>query len=122
MTAGTVQFADDGIDDGSPVPLNASGQAQLSTSTLGEGTHAIRATYLGSTGFLTSNESVSQRVDTPTVINGHTFCNPGGLAVPSQGPSSRTPPTSRSVGWPGPWSTSPRRSRGCHTRHPLTWT
>ena len=68
VTAGTVQFADNGVDVGSPVALNGSGQATFSTSALSEGTHAIRATYSGSTGFLTSNGSVSQRVDTPTVV------------------------------------------------------
>ena len=51
VTTGTVQFADNGVDVGSPVALNGSGQATFSTSALSEGTHAIRATYSGSTGF-----------------------------------------------------------------------
>ena len=55
VTTGTVQFADNGVDVGSPVALNGSGQATFSTSALSEGTHTIRATYSGSTGFLTSN-------------------------------------------------------------------
>src|SRR6478609_7805192 len=75
VTTGTVQFADYGVDVGSPVALNGSGQATFSTSALPEGTHTIRATYSGSTGFLTSNGSVSQRVDTPTFVTGNTFCN-----------------------------------------------
>ncbi len=91
VTAGTVQFADNGVDVGSPAALNGSGQATFSTSALSEGTHAITATYSGSAGFLTSNGSVSQRVDTPTIIAGSTFCNPGGLAVPTQGPSAPYP-------------------------------
>ena len=91
VTTGTVQFADNGVDVGSPVALNGSGQATFSTSALSEGTHAIRATYSGSTGFLTSNGSLSQHVDTPTFVTGNTFCNRGGLTVPAQGPSAPYP-------------------------------
>lgn len=91
VTTGTVQFADNGVDVGSPVALNGSGQATFSTSALSEGTHAIRATYSGSTGFLTSNGSLSQHVDTPTFVTGNTFCNRGGLTVPAQGASAPYP-------------------------------
>lgn len=84
VTAGSVTFTDGGTPL-STVSLNASGIAQLTTSVLAEGTHTIVGTYSGSAGFLTSNGSVSQRVDNPTVVTGATYCNPGSLTVPDSG-------------------------------------
>ena len=46
-SSGTVQFYDNGLALGSPVPLSG-GQAQLTTSTLATGNHSITATYAGS--------------------------------------------------------------------------
>lgn len=84
VTSGTVAFTADGMPLAT-VAVNASGVAQLSTSSLAEGTHAIVGTYSGSPGFLTSNGSVAQRVDNTTVVTGTTFCNAGPLTVPSNG-------------------------------------
>ncbi|HVK43312.1 MAG TPA: Ig-like domain-containing protein, partial [Micropruina sp.] len=91
VTAGTVQFASDGVNLGAPVPLNGSGRASLTTSTLTQGTHLIRATFGGATGFLTSNGSVSQRVDNATTVTGRTFCNTGAISGPQQGTSTPWP-------------------------------
>ncbi|QIG39691.1 Ig-like domain repeat protein [Microbacterium sp. 4R-513] len=87
---GTVAFTADGAPLGT-VALNAAGIAQVTTSTLTEGTHAIVGTYSGSTGFLASNGSVSQRVDNPTTVTGTTYCNPGSLTVPANGPAAPYP-------------------------------
>jgi subtilisin-like proprotein convertase family protein len=91
VTTGTVRFADGVVALGAPVPLDGSGRATLSTSALAEGTHQVRATYGGATGFLTSNGTVSQRVDNLTVVTGTTFCNTGPLTVPTVGPAQPYP-------------------------------
>ncbi|MFH8252587.1 beta strand repeat-containing protein [Microbacterium sp. B2969] len=91
VTAGTVAFTADGTSLGAPVAVNASGQATVTTSALAEGTHLIVGTYSGSPGFLTSNGSVSQRVDNQTTVTGNTFCNTGALTIPSQGAASPYP-------------------------------
>lgn len=91
VTVGTVQFRDNGTLVGSAVPLNASGQAALTTSALTEGSHLVTATYSGATDFLTSNGSLSQRVDNATVVTGNTFCNPGAIAQAGQGASTPYP-------------------------------
>lgn len=82
---GTVQFTDGGSNLGTPRPVDDSGVATLSVSTLAEGTHTIGATYSGITGYLTSNGSVSQRVDNATVVTDTTFCNPGAIVPPNRG-------------------------------------
>lgn len=91
VTAGTVQFSSDGTDIGGPVALNGSGNATFATSTLTEGTHLIRATYGGASGFSTSNGTVTQRVDNPTVVTGNVFCNAGPITIPTSGASSPYP-------------------------------
>ncbi|MDO5735034.1 MAG: Ig-like domain repeat protein [Propionibacteriaceae bacterium] len=85
VTSGTVQFSDGGISLGSAVALDGSGRASLTTSGLAEGTHEIRATYNGATGFLSSNGTLIQRVDNPTVVTDNTFCNTGPLTIVSVG-------------------------------------
>ncbi len=85
VTAGTVQFTDNGASVGAPVAVNGSGQATLNTSALTEGSHLINATYSGTTSFLTSNGSVNQRVNNVTVVTGNTYCNPGALTIPAAG-------------------------------------
>ncbi len=87
---------------GPPVPLNGSGVATLTTTTLDEGTHEIRATFVGSADFLTSNGSVFQRVDNPTVVSGHTFCNTGPITVPTSGPARPYPSNITVSGLTGP--------------------
>ena len=91
VTVGTVQFRDNGALLGAAADLNGSGQATFSTSALTEGTHLITATYSGATDFLTSNGSLSQRVDNATVVTGNTFCNPGAITQPDQGASTPYP-------------------------------
>ncbi|MFB7885714.1 Ig-like domain repeat protein [Microbacterium sp. NPDC056057] len=102
VTTGSVAFTADNAALGAPVALNASGQATITTSALAEGTHAIVATYAGSTGFLGSNGSVSQRVDNTTVVTGNTFCNPGALTVPQEGASAPYPSNITVSGLAGP--------------------
>jgi uncharacterized repeat protein (TIGR01451 family) len=64
---GTVQFKDGVNNLGSPVTLNGSGQATLTTSSLTAGTHTITAVYSGdslfttSTGTLSPDQSVTNR-------------------------------------------------------------
>ena len=91
VTSGTVQFSSDGTNIGSPVALNGSGNATYATSALTEGTHLIRATYSGASGFLGSNGTVTQRVDNPTVVTGNTFCNAGPITIPGVGAASPYP-------------------------------
>ncbi|WP_424922894.1 Ig-like domain-containing protein [Agromyces protaetiae] len=50
VTSGAVQFSDGATLLGSPVTVNASGVATLSTSGLAEGTHSIGAAYGGAPG------------------------------------------------------------------------
>ncbi len=57
---GTVQFAEDGADIGSPVTLLSSGQATLTTTVATGGSHAFTALYSGDASY---NESVSSAVD-----------------------------------------------------------
>lgn len=91
VATGTVQFTDGAANIGGPVAVGGSGHATLTTSSLAEGTHAIRATYSGASGFLTSSGTVTQRVDNVTVVTGNTYCNPGVVTVPSVGPASVYP-------------------------------
>ena len=101
VTAGTVSFAADGVGIGTAALL-PSGAATLTTSALAEGTHAIVATYSGTAGFLTSNGSVTQRVDNQTVVTGSTYCNPGPLTIPGNGPSVPYPSNITVSGLTGP--------------------
>ena len=55
---GTVQFAVDGTNFGSPVSLSG-GQATIADSALAAGTHTITATYSGDTNFSTSSGTLS---------------------------------------------------------------
>ena len=56
---GTVQFAVDGTNTGSPVSLNSSGVATFSTSSLSGGTHVITAAYSGDTNFAASDATLA---------------------------------------------------------------
>ena len=91
VTAGTVQFSSDGTNVGAPVALNGSGTAGLTTSALAEGSHLIRATYSGASGLLTSNGTITHRVDNATTVTDTTFCNTGVITVPNVGPASPYP-------------------------------
>lgn len=59
---GTVQFKDGGANLGAPAALNGSGVAQLTTSSLAVGNHAITAVYAGDTNFATSTSAVFNQV------------------------------------------------------------
>lgn len=62
--SGSVQFQSDGADLGTPQPLNGSGQASVSTSTLAVGGHTISAEFTSSNpNTLNSGGSMSQTVD-----------------------------------------------------------
>jgi hypothetical protein len=56
---GTVQFKDNGVNLGSPMPLNGSGVAQLTTSSLAGGLHPITADYSGDGNFSTSSGTLT---------------------------------------------------------------
>jgi len=69
LSGGTVQFHDNAVALGSPVPLGG-GQAQLATSTLATGDHSITATYSGTTNYNGSTATaMTQTVTkaTPTI-------------------------------------------------------
>ena len=63
VTSGTVQFVVDGNDLGSPVAVNAQGEAQATDAALSVGTHSVAANYLGATGYSSSSGSLSQVVN-----------------------------------------------------------
>ena len=73
----------------SGVPVNGSGQAtcNVPAGTLTERIHNITATYVGNATFATSNGSINQTVNTPTVISGGgtVFTNPGGITISDSG-------------------------------------
>jgi hypothetical protein len=58
-STGTVQFKDNGVNLGSPMPLNGSGVAQLTTSSLTGGLHPITADYSGDANFSTSSGTLA---------------------------------------------------------------
>jgi len=88
VTSGTVTFTEGATTLAANVAVNGSGNAGFTTSSLPEGNHVITATYNGTATFATSNNSVNQRVDNATTVNGNTFCNTGPIAVK---PGSATP-------------------------------
>ena len=79
-SSGTVQFYDNGLALGSPVPLSGA-QAQLITSTLSTGNHSITATYSGSTDHAGSTatamnqtvEKATPAITTPPTATDITF-------------------------------------------------
>ncbi len=91
VSVGSVQFSDGTTALGAPVALSGSGVASLTTSALTEGTHSIRATFSGAPGFLTSNGTVTQRVDNQTVVDGNTYCNTGPITPPAAGAAQPYP-------------------------------
>ena len=86
VTSGTVSFTQNGsaISAGcTNVAVNVSGQATCTATagTLPEGMRTITATYSGTASFGTSNGSITQTVNSPTVVSGNQFCNNGGIAI-----------------------------------------
>jgi hypothetical protein len=89
---GNVQFFDGATPIGGAVALNASGQAQVTTSALSVGNHTITANYAGasnactgtfnaSSGNLTGNPQVVNKANTTTTIS-TSGSNPVGTNVP----------------------------------------
>ncbi len=96
VPSGTVTFSEGFVTLGGPTAVNGSGQATFVTSSLAEGTHLITATYNGNVNFAQSTGTVSQEVNTRTVVTGgNMFCNPGSITIPvsgtTQGPSMPYP-------------------------------
>ena len=97
VPTGTVTFSD-GANTLGTVPLNSSGSATLTASSLAVAAHPITATYSGDSGFLASNGSLTENVSygicplydqTRAVTSGATFpiklylCDAGGNDVSS---------------------------------------
>lgn len=82
VNAGTVSFTNNGaaIAGCTAVAVNASGVATCST-TSPQGTRTIAATYSGTASFGTSTATLTQIVNSPTVVSGSQFCNNGGVTV-----------------------------------------
>jgi uncharacterized repeat protein (TIGR01451 family) len=59
VPTGTVQFKDGGVNLGSPQPLDGSGVATFSTSSLAAGVHTITADYSGDSNFLASTGTLA---------------------------------------------------------------
>jgi hypothetical protein len=67
---GSVTFMADGTTiTGSPVTLNSSGGATITTSTLTAGSHSITAVYSGDTNFNTSTGTLTQTVGAPAITS-----------------------------------------------------
>jgi endonuclease/exonuclease/phosphatase family metal-dependent hydrolase len=75
---GTVTFFVDGVQVGTPQPVNGSGQASTTTTPLGVGPHAITATYNGDGNF---------NVSTSTAATIDTFPNVSSVTVNGNDPS-----------------------------------
>lgn len=86
VNAGTVAFTNNGvtISGCGAVAVNASGVATCST-TSAQGARNIVATYSGTASFGTSSGSLTQTVNSPTVVSGSQFCNNGGILLPDSG-------------------------------------
>lgn len=86
VNAGTVSFTNNGVAIAgcTAVAVNASGVATCST-TSPQGTRTIMATYSGTASFGTSNATLTQTVNSPTVVTGSQFCNNGGVTIPDPG-------------------------------------
>ena len=82
VTQGTVTFMEGATTLQAATAVNGSGQATFTTSTLAEGSHAIKAIYNGVANFATSNGTLTQVVNNHTVATGSNFCNPGPTTLP----------------------------------------
>ncbi|HKP68862.1 MAG TPA: Ig-like domain repeat protein [Pyrinomonadaceae bacterium] len=106
---GNVQFFDGATPIGGAVALNASGQAQVTTSTLSTGSHTITASYAGasaactgtfnsSSGSLTSNPQTVNQASTTTVISGGANPSSTGQPVTFTATVTASAPSAASVG------------------------
>jgi hypothetical protein len=62
ITAGTVQFRFDGVDQGSPVSLDSNGSASFTAAPLAAGSHTITAVYSGDAANAGSTSSALTQV------------------------------------------------------------
>jgi len=84
VTQGTVTFDQNGSVLGGPTTLDSNGHATFITSSLPEGIHVITALYSGVPGsYNVSSGTVQEEIDHATTISGLTYCNPGGITIPS---------------------------------------
>jgi hypothetical protein len=93
VTSGTVQFADDGTNLGSPVSVDASGVATFTTSALTAGTHPITATYGGTPALTTSTDNLDQVVQPLPVADAggpYTVAEGGSLTLDGSGSTDAT--------------------------------
>jgi hypothetical protein len=97
-TSGTVSFSNNGnaIAGCTSVAVNGSGVATC-TTTLAEGTRTIAANYSGTATLGASSGTVSQVVNSPTVVVGAQFCNNGGFTITDAGTSAPIYPSNITV-------------------------
>jgi hypothetical protein len=95
VNTGVVNFVDNTTSTTlcSNVAVNGSGVATclVPANTLTERIHQITATYVGNATFATSNNSINQSVNNPTVVSGTMFTNPGTIIVGDTGGTSTVP-------------------------------
>ena len=83
VSQGTVVFKEGAATLAGPIPLDASGQAAFSTSSLGPGPHTITADYSGTLQFDPSSGSVVQTVgNAPSATTLVSAPNPSGFGQP----------------------------------------
>lgn len=68
VTSGTVQFFNGTVSLGT-VSLGVNGRATLTIATLTSGSHVIKATFSGSTGYASSSGTLTQTIGTPLTIS-----------------------------------------------------
>ena len=73
---GTVQFAIDGTNFGSPVSISNGSAVSPATSSLSAGTHVINATYSGDSNYTGSTGTLSQTVGANTTTSIYSSLNP----------------------------------------------
>ncbi|WP_414654842.1 Ig-like domain-containing protein [Iamia sp.] len=131
VPTGTVQFRDGGRPLGGPMPLDAAGEASLTTSDLSRGPHTITAAYLpdltadtsadGSPARTTLTEPCPARATTCAVA-GTTGIEVGDTIVMGSGTGTHdshviTAVTQTSITWAEPFSAAPMpRARRCGYR------
>jgi hypothetical protein len=79
--SGTVTFVLDGVKQ-APIPLNASGVANLVTSTLKLGAHTVRALFNGTASFLASNSPTTPLTHVVNLVTSTTSVIPSATDVP----------------------------------------
>ncbi|MCA1656125.1 MAG: Ig-like domain-containing protein [Actinobacteria bacterium] len=91
VTSGTVTFREGATVLAANVPVNGSGVATFTTSSLSEGPHVITADFNGNATAGTSSASVTEVLDNPTTVTGNTYCNTGVITGNNPGPATPYP-------------------------------